>query len=72
MPFCSRGRTGDYRLLPGDIVQIHAVESAFDEADEIDGRRFDPPVYLGGVRQYWDLGNKRAQAYSDGKRLHLK
>lgn len=60
---------GDYRLLLGEIVQIHAAETAFDEAGEMDARRFDPLVYLGGVRQYWDLGNLRALAYSDGKRL---
>jgi len=60
---------GDYRLVMGEILQIHAVESAFDETDQMDVRRFDPLVYLGGVREYWDLGNLRARAYSDGKRL---
>ena len=60
---------GDYRLLMAEILQIHAVESAFDEAGKMDVRRFDPLVYLGGVREYWDLGNFRAQAYTDGKRL---
>lgn len=60
---------GDYRLVLGEILQIHAAESAFDKTDKMDVRRFDPLVYLGGVREYWDLGNKRAQAYSDGKRL---
>ncbi len=60
---------GDYRLVMGEILQIHAVESAFDDAGQMDVRRFDPLVYLGGVREYWDLGNLRAQAYHDGKRL---
>ena len=60
---------GDYCLLIGEILQIHAAESAFAENDKMDVRRFDPLVYLGGVREYWDLGNKRADAYNDGKRL---
>lgn len=60
---------GDYRLLIGEILEIHAAESAFSENDQMDVRRFDPLVYLGGIREYWDLGNRRADAYSDGKRL---
>jgi len=60
---------GEYKLVMGEILQIHAAESAFDENDALDARRFDPLVYLGGVREYWDLGNLRAKAYSDGKRL---
>jgi len=60
---------GDYRLLLGEILQIHAAESAFDESGKMDARRFDPLVYLGGIREYWDLGTLRGQAYSDGKRL---
>jgi flavin reductase (DIM6/NTAB) family NADH-FMN oxidoreductase RutF len=67
--FVQEQELGDYRLILGEILQIHAAESAFDEAGNMDVRRFDPLVYLGGVREYWDLGNKRAQAYSDGKRL---
>lgn len=67
--FVQEVELGDYRLILGEIVQIHAVESAFDEAGKMDARRFDPLVYLGGVREYWDLGNLRGRAYSDGKRL---
>lgn len=63
---------GDYRLLLGEIVQIHAAEAAFDESEKMDARRFDPLVYLGGVREYWDLGNLRGSAYADGKRLAKK
>lgn len=60
---------GEYRLLLGEILQIHAAESAFDADGKMDARRFDPLVYLGGVREYWDLGNLRGIAYADGKRL---
>ena len=60
---------GDYRLILGEILQIHAAEAAFDENDQMDARRFDPLVYLGGIREYWDLGQCRAKAYNDGKRL---
>lgn len=60
---------GDYRLLLGEILQVHAVEAAFDEDGSIDTRSFDPLVYLGGIREYWNLGEKQADAYQDGKRL---
>jgi len=67
--FVKEVELGEYRLLLGEILQIHAAETAFTEDGKMDVRRFDPLVYLGGVREYWDLGNKRAQAYSDGNRL---
>lgn len=60
---------GDYRLMMGEILQIHAIESAFAEDGSIDTRSFDPLVYLGGIREYWTLGEKEADAYKDGKRL---
>lgn len=60
---------GEYCLVLGEILQIHATENAFAEDGNIDVRGFDPLVYLGGIREYWDLGSKRAQAYSDGNRL---
>lgn len=60
---------GDYRLLLGEILQVHAVERAFAEDGSIDTREFDPLVYLGGIREYWDLGRRRGKAYQVGKRL---
>lgn len=60
---------GEYRLVLGEIVQIHAAEEAFGENGEIDTRTFDPLVYLGGIREYWNLGQKSADAYRDGKKL---
>lgn len=60
---------GDYRLLLGEILQVHAVDAAFAEDGSIDTRDFDPLVYLGGIREYWNLGEKQADAYKDGKRL---
>jgi hypothetical protein len=30
---------------------------------------FDPLVYFGGIREYWSLGEKVAQAYQEGKKL---
>lgn len=67
--FVQEVELGEYRLVMAEILQIHAAEAAFDEYGTMDVRRFDPLVYLGGVREYWDLGNKRAQAYTDGMRL---
>jgi flavin reductase (DIM6/NTAB) family NADH-FMN oxidoreductase RutF len=63
---------GEYRLLLGEIVEIHAAEKAFDESGTMDARAFDPLVYLGGIREYWSLGQKQADAYKDGKQLFEK
>lgn len=63
---------GEYRLLLGEIVEIHAAEQAFTESGSMDARVFDPLVYLGGIREYWNLGQKQADAYKDGKQLFEK
>lgn len=60
---------GDYHLLLGEILQVHAVEDAFADDGSIDTRYFDPLVYLGGIREYWNLGEKTADAYNVGKQL---
>jgi flavin reductase (DIM6/NTAB) family NADH-FMN oxidoreductase RutF len=60
---------GDYRLVMGEIVEIHACEAAFDEHGKADVKVFDPLVYLGGMREYWSLGRKEADAYRAGLAL---
>jgi len=60
---------GDYRLVMGEIVEIHACEEAFNEQGEADVKVFDPLVYLGGMREYWSLGKKEADAYRAGLAL---
>ena len=60
---------GDYRLLLGEIVEIHAVAGAINSDGAHDVSAFDPLVYLGGIRQYWSLGEKQADAYKDGLSL---
>lgn len=60
---------GEYRLLLGEIVEIHATEAAFSPAGEMDAKAFDPLVYLGGIRQYWSLDKKCADAYKDGLQI---
>ncbi len=60
---------GDYFLVLGEIVEIDAVEDAFAEEGRIDAGAFDPLVYLGGIREYWSLGDRVANAYKDGARL---
>lgn len=60
---------GDYRLIMGEILEIHAADEAFDGDGKMDARIFDPLVYLGGIREYWNLGEKVAQAYQDGLKL---
>jgi flavin reductase (DIM6/NTAB) family NADH-FMN oxidoreductase RutF len=60
---------GDYRLVMGEIVEIHACDAAFDEQGKADVKVFDPLVYLGGMREYWSLGKKEADAYRAGLAL---
>jgi hypothetical protein len=55
----------------GEIIEIHACEDAFDN-DKADVKAFDPLVYLGGLREYWSLGRKQADAYSAGSVLLKK
>lgn len=67
--FVQEVELGEYRLVLGEIQEIHAVEEAFSEGGTIDARAFDPLVYLGGIREYWNLGENVARAYEDGKKL---
>lgn len=60
---------GDYRLVMGEIVEIHACDEAFNEQGKADVKVFDPLVYLGGMREYWSLGEKQADAYRAGLAL---
>ncbi len=64
--YISEVELGDYRLVLGEIVEIHACEEAFNEQGEADVKVFDPLVYLGGMREYWSLGKKEADAYRAG------
>ena len=57
---------GDYRLALGEIVEIHADENAFKPDGRLDATVFDPLVYLGGIKEYWSLGSKQADAYRAG------
>jgi flavin reductase (DIM6/NTAB) family NADH-FMN oxidoreductase RutF len=57
---------GDYHLLLGEILEIHAAKEAVDENGELSVKGFDPLVYLGGIREYWSLGEKVANAYQAG------
>ncbi|KIH75821.1 NADH-FMN oxidoreductase RutF, flavin reductase (DIM6/NTAB) family [Geoalkalibacter ferrihydriticus] len=60
---------GEYCLVLGEILEIHAADAAFDDSGNMDARVFDPLVYLGGIREYWSLGEKAGRAYRDGTRL---
>jgi len=59
---------GDYRLLLAEILEIHIAAAACLEHG-CDARVIDPLVYLGGIREYWGLGEKVGMAYSIGKEL---
>jgi len=60
---------GDYRLLIGEIVEIHVAAESQREDGSMDVELLDPLVYLGGIREYWSLGKKQATAYKDGLSL---
>lgn len=60
---------GEYRLVLGEILEVHAAEAAFSPDGRVETRVFDPLVYLGGLREYWSLGEKVADAYKEGKKL---
>ncbi len=60
---------GDYRLVMGEIIEVHACDKAFNEQGQADVTVFDPLVYLGGLREYWSLGTKEADAYRAGLAL---
>ena len=60
---------GDYRLVLGEIVEVHAVDDAFASRTSGEVAPFDPLVYLGGIREYWSLGEHAADAYKDGLKL---
>jgi flavin reductase (DIM6/NTAB) family NADH-FMN oxidoreductase RutF len=60
---------GEYRLVLGEIVEVHAVEDAFAVRTKGEVTHFDPLVYLGGIREYWSLGDHAADAYKDGLQL---
>lgn len=70
--FAQEVELGDYCLVMGEIVEIHACESAFDENNKANIKTFDPLVYLGGLREYWSLGKKEADAYRAGLELLQK
>jgi len=67
--FVQEVELGEYRLVLGEILEIHAAEAAFGEEGRVDPRAFDPLVYLGGIREYWNLGEMVAKAYEEGKKL---
>lgn len=59
---------GDYRLILAEILEIH-IDAAACLEQGYDAKVIDPLVYLGGIREYWGLGEKAGTAYSIGKAL---
>lgn len=59
---------GDYRLILGEVLEIHIAAAACQD-NGYDATVIDPLVYLGGIREYWRLGEKAGMAYSVGKDL---
>ncbi|MBE0504009.1 MAG: flavin reductase family protein [Desulfuromonadales bacterium] len=59
---------GEYRLILGEVLEIHIAAAACHDHG-YDAAVIDPLVYLGGIREYWGLGEKVGTAYSIGKEL---
>lgn len=59
---------GDYRLILAEILEIH-IDAGACRDHGYDAAVIDPLVYLGGIREYWGLGEKVGTAYSIGKAL---
>lgn len=59
---------GEYRLILGEVLEIHVAAAACHDHG-YDAAVIDPLVYLGGIREYWGLGEKVGTAYSIGKEL---
>lgn len=59
---------GSHVLLIAEVVESHAEETVLDETGEkCDVGKLDPLVYIAGSREYWNLGEKVADAYTIGK-----
>lgn len=64
--------TGSLMVI-GQIVESHADEEVLDEdGANVDPGKMKPLCYLTGVREYWALGEKVADAYSIGKSLSIQ
>lgn len=59
---------GDYHLILGEVLEIHIAAAACLDTG-FDASVINPLVYLGGIREYWGLGEKVGTAYSIGKEL---
>jgi len=60
---------GSYVVIFGEIVEVHADESVLTDGDQVDVAALDPLVYIAGAREYWNLGEKVADAFSVWKTI---
>jgi len=62
---------GEYVLVLGEIVEVHADERILRPGTEnvVEMAALDPLVYIAGAREYHRLGGKVAHAYTVGREL---
>lgn len=61
---------GSHVLLIAEVVESHAEEAVLDETGgKVDVTALDPLVYIAGSREYRQLGDKVADAYSVGAKV---
>lgn len=58
---------GDYVLVLGEVVEVHADEEILAEDGSVDVAALDPLIYIAGAREYRALGEHVARAYAIGK-----
>jgi flavin reductase (DIM6/NTAB) family NADH-FMN oxidoreductase RutF len=57
---------GEYRLVLGEVVEIHADEDVLTPGGKVDVGLLDPLVYVPGTQEYRGVGPKVADAYDVG------
>ena len=60
---------GEWSIVIGQIVETH-IDADKYENDTIDITKVDPLVYCSTIREYWSIGNKIGDSFSDGLDLY--
>ncbi len=59
---------GSHDLFLGEVVAAHIDDEIRDDKGKIDGRKFDPFVFIAGAGEYWNLaGRVGGYGFTKGK-----
>ena len=59
-------KSGSHVQLIGEIVNVNADESVLGEGGNIDIKKLSPITYDGTHNEYYSIGDKVGDAFSDG------